>query len=415
MILGFNRLFAISIVLTGLLAQAETVFADQYHYTNTNVGDRPAGMGGAYTAVSDDAAGVWYNPAGIVFATGNSVSASVNSIIIQDKNYANTLGSGVNYDRTSQNLLPNFFGVIQKTPFGTVGFSYVVPDSVLQQQDTTYGNATGDSSYTINYNNDYNVYEIGPSIGIDSTKNLKFGASLYFHYKRQKTITNTLETQASNGRIFWNNNLFKIDEYGFKPIIGVLWSPEDGKYSVGMSATSTFILSSSQYFQSAAASGGAVSYSPSANLSASEIASYPVTVKIGAAWFPNSALLIATDLSYTTSANSSTYTYQWARVPVVNLAAGLEYFISPTFAVRTGVFTDNSNVGSQSIAGNPSVADDKVDMLGYALSFTYFQKSTAITVGFNYGYGNGLGNLSGTVNPLTVQTGSLFLGSSYSY
>ena len=38
--------------------------ADEDHYNNIIIGDRPAGMGGAYTAISDDPSGLYYNPAG---------------------------------------------------------------------------------------------------------------------------------------------------------------------------------------------------------------------------------------------------------------------------------------------------------------------------------------------------------------
>ncbi|MDY7035416.1 MAG: aromatic hydrocarbon degradation protein, partial [Thermodesulfobacteriota bacterium] len=38
-------------------------FADDYHYVNMLVGDRATGLGGAYTAVSDDPAGCFFNPA----------------------------------------------------------------------------------------------------------------------------------------------------------------------------------------------------------------------------------------------------------------------------------------------------------------------------------------------------------------
>jgi len=54
---------------TAILFVSAWVFADEFHYNNLLIGDRASGMGGAYTAISDDASGMYYNPAGIVYVT----------------------------------------------------------------------------------------------------------------------------------------------------------------------------------------------------------------------------------------------------------------------------------------------------------------------------------------------------------
>ena len=59
-------------LLIGILASATMAFADDYHYVNLLVGNRASGLGGAYTALSDDPAGCFYNPAGISFAASNN-------------------------------------------------------------------------------------------------------------------------------------------------------------------------------------------------------------------------------------------------------------------------------------------------------------------------------------------------------
>ena len=51
-----------------ILFVAPAVFADDLHYVNMLVGNRAAGLGGAYTAISDDPTGCYYNPAGIAFS-----------------------------------------------------------------------------------------------------------------------------------------------------------------------------------------------------------------------------------------------------------------------------------------------------------------------------------------------------------
>ena len=62
-----------------VLCLVHGVSADENHYVNMLVGNRASGLGGAYTAVSDDPAGCFYNPAGIAFSPHLSISASVNA------------------------------------------------------------------------------------------------------------------------------------------------------------------------------------------------------------------------------------------------------------------------------------------------------------------------------------------------
>lgn len=63
------------------------VAADEYHFINTFVGDRAAGMGGAYTAIADGPEGMYYNPAGLAFAPANYVSVSTNAFEFRNSVY----------------------------------------------------------------------------------------------------------------------------------------------------------------------------------------------------------------------------------------------------------------------------------------------------------------------------------------
>ena len=80
---GSKIFYIITCCLT--LFVAPGVFADDLHYVNMLVGNRAAGLGGAYTAISDDPAGCFYNPAGIAFSPYTSLSASVNAFSTSTK------------------------------------------------------------------------------------------------------------------------------------------------------------------------------------------------------------------------------------------------------------------------------------------------------------------------------------------
>ncbi|MBI3580824.1 MAG: hypothetical protein HY098_01895 [Nitrospinae bacterium] len=422
--------FLSALLFLGLVL-AGTAAADDYHYVNNIIGERAAGMGGAYVAVADDTSGLFYNPAGTVFATGNSVSASGNTWRQESKTYNGALGNS-NYQRNSTTIQPNFFGVVQHTPIGTIGFSYVIPDSTLQQQDQSFAYPyTNIPTYTLNYNNEINSYNIGPSYATDVTKNLKVGITLYYHFKKRKTINNQIQTVAVTGQpnqAQWDNFLFKDEENGARPILGFIYAPEDGKYSLGLAVSKTFVFNASQYFQktcrhSLPAGTGDPCYSATDSAhqpvefpiqTGDVLPDYPTEVRFGAAFFPSNAWLISADVDYFSRANSDSFgVYGWTRQPVLNLAVGTEYYFTPAFAVRGGLYTDNTNVDSQGLA----VADDKINLYGASLSTAWFTKYSSISLGLNYAFGSGDSNISasGVLGTMSSRVLTIFLGSSYNY
>lgn len=386
--------------------------ADEYHYNSVIIGERPAGMGGAYTAVSDDAAGLFHNPAGTVFSFGSNLSVSANAYTTSTKKYNNAAGN-YTYARTSENLQPNFFGVVQHTPFGTIGFSYAVQDSMMEDQNQTMSYPTAlISEWTINYLKEYNIYDIGPSIAWDVSKDLKLGVTLYLHNKKYKLVNNSYQTYA-DGTHKWSNSLIRAEEMGVRPIIGALYSPENGKYAVGLTVTQTLLFNSGIYLQTTSKTpSGAYITNPDFQITRwSEQTSYPYTAKVGAAFFPSSAMLIAGDISYT-----SPVTDVWGnREPVVNLALGIEYYTSSSFALRGGLFTDRANTKSPSNSSSP----EHIDLYGVSGSVSYFVKGTSVTIGLTESMGTGRHwiNADPTATSGTMMMNSLmvFLGSSYSY
>ena len=63
---------AIALAITTSVA-----FAQDTHHQNLAVGDRAIGMGGAFTGLATDEAAAWYNPAGLAFLRGDTVSGSL--------------------------------------------------------------------------------------------------------------------------------------------------------------------------------------------------------------------------------------------------------------------------------------------------------------------------------------------------
>jgi long-chain fatty acid transport protein len=114
--------------------------ADMYHDNNIIPGTRAAGLGGAFTALGNDASGIVYNPAGLGFAESTNVSASVNAYNEKRTVHAKVLG-GNDFKENSSGVVAPFFGGLKRAkdlgPFRglAAGFAVAVPDTESQDQN----------------------------------------------------------------------------------------------------------------------------------------------------------------------------------------------------------------------------------------------------------------------------------------
>jgi long-subunit fatty acid transport protein len=400
-----------NLVLIVLLCSVS--FADEFHYNNFLIGDRAAGMGGAYTAISDDPSGLYYNPAGVVYATGKNLSASVNAYYNKTKKYEGVIG-GNGWERNSSSLLPNFFGITQPLGSLTFGFSYAVPDSILENQSqdfanvpTTFGTA---SQYIINFNNEDTTYNFGPSLAYELNSKLSVGATLYLHHRSNRSILNQIITLPGGGGAEWDNQYISVVERGVRPVLGVMWSPAD-KVTVGLSLAKTFLYSESKNIQLTTKAPGA---EPNVLFdSVPGKRKFPFELRAGVAYFASSSLLISADGSYYTKVTDPDF---GDRVSVLNGALGAEYYLSKEWAVRGGLFSNAANTPKLQI--DRMNQDEHVNLRGVSASISNFSRNTSITFGANYTTGKGQAQIIGdSANIQDVkETGlMMFLSSSYSY
>ena len=231
---------------------APGVFADDFHYVNMLVGDRAAGLGGAYTAISDDPAGCFYNPAGIAFTPYISLSASANAFSTSVKTYKHAIrdvnGNTLDWEQESSSLLPNFFGMVRKFGSGKLGLSYAVSDSIQRRQKQTFYNIksiypdNNIETYTININDNDKTYLFGPSYAYEFSDSFSIGVTLYIYY-RDLEIIRTQLLQFEQGQHYLVNYYERKTDWGYKPIIGAIWEPLD-KLAIGLSFSKIYVTSS---------------------------------------------------------------------------------------------------------------------------------------------------------------------------
>lgn len=410
------RKLCICIAILALLA-CGTAWADQNHYTNMLIGDRATGLAGAYTAVSDDTSGLYYNPAGVVYSSGRNLSASVNAFYNLTKEYTNVIG-GYGWKRKSSALLPNFFGIIQPVGKYKIGLSYAVPDSIQEDQDQVFTNFPSSiagvtvNRYIINFNNDDATYNFGPSFAMEIVKDLSIGITFYVHHRRNQMITNQL-IDLDTGETQWENRYYQIIERGYRPVLGMMWSPKE-KFALGLSVAKTALYGTSVQEQTTSMTVGGTTPGTTFNAAgATEKKKYPMQVRGGIAFFPSGSTLVSLDGSYSTKVTDPVF---GNKVSVLNGALGAEYYFSKNWALRGGIYTDMAN--SPKFKAGYVNQQENVDLYGLTVSVSNFTRNTSVTLGANVVSGSGDAQLvAGTtsVQSLNVDGWMIFLSSMYSY
>lgn len=424
--------------------------ADDFHYVNILVGDRAADMGGAYTAISDNASGCFYNPAGIAFGQGSNLSASVNGFSRSNKKYQNAMtredGAKVDWEQESSILLPNFFGTTYDTQLGTFGFSYAVPDSVQRRQDqifntiqtTVPNNYIGE--YRLNIDDVDNLYFFGPSYAIQLSETVSLGSTIYVTYRDSTIIRNsflTLNDSLSGAQtgFEWRNSYLSLTEWGMKPVLGAIWSPRE-KIALGLTLSKRFNFSTDRSVSNTLNTNvGSDPQTPLLSMAdTSADRDFPLEVKLGLAYFASPALLLSADLSYYSTSGDfrrdvqtiryTDQTLSAARVEsddmstVVNFSLGAEYYMNERYAVRGGIYSDLANTAKVKNDGLTANQPEHIDLYGATLSLTRYTRSTSTTLGVGYAYGKGDAQIvanSPKVQSVEVQNLQIFLSAAYNF
>ena len=383
-----------SVLAMLLLAfNANNLLADELHYNDILIGDRASGLAGAYTAISDDASGLFYNPAGIVFSEDLQLSASANAYHSTELRYKDVLNGG-DWKRKSDNIVPNYFGLTTKLGDGYFGFSYAVTDFINEDQDSRFTSIPGVSLYIVNINNDDKVTKIGPSYAISLNDEWDFGITLYWHERKQE-LTNNQFIRLPSNLFEWSNLYFETHEEGYEPVLGLMWSPNDS-ISFGLSMRKTYITSSKTRTQVTCASDvnnpllqpsqciavGGSPQDPTITTSKDE-RDLPLNVRFGVAYFPTPRLLYSADISYFEEVRSSSFDAE----EVINYAFGIEYYFNAQWAIRGGLYTNDSN--TPELSSSKLNQSDHVDLTGISLSISRFSKTSSITIGYAAASGDG--------------------------
>ncbi len=414
--LFFKTVFTIS-VSTVIMCQSAS--AGESHYKNFLVGSRAALMGGAYCAISDDAEGSYYNPAGIAFAYGDSVSGSGNAFHQVQTRYEKAIDKRLDYERESSALLPNFFGMIKKYGSLAVALTYVVPETVIEHQDQVFYDPKAAESgrpaisrFYMSLHSEDHVYMAGPSLAYKFNDTLSLGATLYYFYREYRLLQEQYLEYESSATEIADAGYLSVQkvEKGLSPRIGIQWSPAKSVV-VGLMVSQTSLFSSTRREEKPR-------YYINMELTPWEIASeytrestnakrkFPTQFTVGIAYYPTPFLLFSTDIDY--------FSYDGkTKETVMNLSFGSEVFLNAQNAIRFGIYTNNDN----RLKVDPSEDDgEHIDMNGISLGYSTYSRSSSVTIGTIYSSGKGESQLGGSlVRNMERTSFTMVFAASYSY
>ncbi len=354
--------------------------ADNYHNIQGFYGGRAASLAGAYTAVSDDPSGAYYNPAGLGFLERDYVTISASNYRNTHKSYENVFGPGQGYVRASESYQPNFLGAFSKAERYTWGFSVVSQSAENFDQGDQVTEPLGlpnVTSYRNEYTEDNTRILAGPSLGWKGGGRLAFGGTLYYLYDSTRVTTNQtiLFRNGSFRRLSVQDRRRTL---GFEPVLGLQyeWLPN---LITGMSLRQTIVTAESRTLSgidapAGASSAGAISLSLGTDVRSGSVergalilgspprGTVPETTeaRAGIAWIAGKRTLMSADIIRTSGyrlrqdrtqidlTNRITYINsdniaEIRRQATTNLAAGIEQYVSDRLFLAAGFFTNASN------------------------------------------------------------------------
>lgn len=372
-----------------LLAGSPLAFAGYSNYNSILIGNRSAGMGGAFTAMTGDpAAASFYNPANLALMESNTLSASVTLF----NKYDTSFGKENEFDQAPLRVnrgaivpIPSSGGTVYSFGNFAFGISIVLPD--LDQFTGEVRSSQSTSSY-LNLK-DSSLW-VGGSFAINWDKRNSLGLTMYYtsrNYSRSitdrtenagaTTITNEDKTFTQNSLIYilgWTHQLTKKWRIGFS------YRP-----------TSLPISGEGTLFRSTLSTGG-TNTDESFDVNANTL--IPERLALGVAYLTSSKGSLSLDLHYYGKAEYRDLKDEAAgdfikHEPILNASLGGEYEIQTWLSLRAGVFTNLSSHAQ--IDDNPlSRQPDHIDMWGFSTTLAiHTTKQSSLSLGGYYSGGKG--------------------------
>lgn len=410
----------VSSLLLCLLAQpAMAAFSN---YNSILIGDQAAGMGGAYTAMTNDASAMaYYNPAGLAFLQGHSFSAAVGIY----KKFDTTFGKEEDFTKAPLRINQGFFraipsstgSVIRREDY-TFALSIVVPDF-----DNYKGDLRNSSENTTTLSYVDESLWVGGAVSKKISDVESMGLTMYYTARSFTRSLNDRSFPSTTEAILFNSEKTIVENaiiaiFGYHLKLNDKWS-----FGTSLRTPNLTVKGVGSYFSSKVDTNP---YSLTTVSKPDEQTNVHIPAKLsfGVAYRPDEDLTVSADASLYQGLeyddfNDSTFATHWRHRPIWNLSMGVEKRIFPWLKIRAGGFTNFSSHPDPDPTINSS-QPDKVDQLGFSanLAFTSGDKID-YTFGGYYtgGRGKSIQQINQTLEEVVVtqHVFTMLVGTAFSF
>lgn len=408
-----------------LIFNPASVFAALGNYNSIIIGDQAAGMGGAYTAMTEDASALaWYNPATLAFLKGQSFSAAVGIYKKFDIKYAQDESLEKASLRVNQGFfraLPSSTGSVirpQNWAEGwTAALSIVTPD---------FESFNGEIKSGPNFKSDFSMMDesiwVGAALAKKASEKESFGVTLYYTARSlSKQVTDT-STTGTDKRIY--NEDRNIYQNGL--VVSLGWYrvlSDDWQIGFNYRPRAIHIAGEGSYFDSTIDTSLATQMDPTDIKSVKSRTQIPDKATLGVAFKPDPNWVWTWDLSYYgglsyNDLESPEVAERIVHEPIFNTQAGVQYTWFETMKFRLGVFTNFSAHPNPEV-GKVRGQGDRVDQLGWSANVALKSGDIEYTFGGYYtgGKGRSVQRVDQSYEVVTkqVQVFTMLVGTSYSF
>lgn len=366
-------------------------------YSNSNsilLGERAAGLGGAFTALSGDAAASpYYNPATSVLQSGNHVSAAVN---VYNK-FETNVGDTGDFTQAPQRLNRGFFRSLPSSSATILGFgSFAVGLSILVPDYEFYsGQIKGTSTTTSSLSTVDESLWVGGTFSTKLTKRDAAGLSLYYTARNlSRSVSDRVETGGGTGATLTTEEK-NLTSNAVVAILG-FYRKLSETWSMGLSyrAPSLPIAGEASYYKAVVQTTPYTStVTNQGNLRA--ITKIPARVTVGFAREVKNVNTLSFDLqmyegtSYSDLPELPAGAEDIQHRQIVNFALGYEARVRDWARLRLGFYSNLSNNGRPDLSKGQRQGD-YVDQMGFSANVNFrTADATSFTFGGYYTGGSG--------------------------
>lgn len=411
--------------------------ADLFHYSNLIVGQKALGFGGAFTALSDDTSGLYYNPGGLALQTSTELSGSINTFYLKKNTFENVFGEK-QFSESARGSVSSFFGLSKKVSLpllGTwqVGLAFINPDAALSDENILIENEPDPN--VIRYHRSANIRSGSSQIIVGAAK--KFGKETGFGCAASYQDADELEqiyqdvvqgpytadeqpemsiysTLGQNVRTHlvvrggglkcglrtgFDNGLrlgisyqqtemvYQNFEYDYE--VSRVYTKSDGSIIKIENATNPMLK-------------GNLQRTVTRTQSSDFVSTWPSELRLGIAFQPWKALTLTADAVRHGPGSGSTV--RVIRAETFNFAAGAELLLANTLFLRGGYFTNNDATASKDL----NAANQRKEWIDYrGASFSTGLKLKTGDYGIHYTEQRGRGSAEKVAGKKNHSTGQL--------